>query len=313
MGIQLGAGSFLLKYSRADEAQADSVGAIIMYKAGYDPRALAQFFAKLEKESGPGGPQFLSDHPNPGNRVQAVDKEIADWPTRTFVQSSPEFAQIHDSALKVKAYSAQQISDGAQQGIWARQNSESGALPRDLPASENENSAAAAGQLSTVSYRQIQPSDNFKTIRQGGLVIAAPDNWQVHTDSQSGVLVAPPAGVSAGAIAYGVLVHSVQSNANSLDQATQQLVQNLQQSNSDLEQNGSIRSIRVNGTSARSVDLLGTSPIEKNGQAVREHDWLVTFPASDGSLLYLIFISPDRDFDRLRPTFEKMLNSMQLG
>src|SRR5205807_6548380 len=33
MGIQLGAGTLLMKYSRQDEAQADAVGAIIMYKA----------------------------------------------------------------------------------------------------------------------------------------------------------------------------------------------------------------------------------------------------------------------------------------
>src|SRR5437868_4007549 len=54
MGIQLGAGSLLLKYSRHDEAQADAVGAIIMYKANYDPRAMAQFFEKLEKQGGSG-------------------------------------------------------------------------------------------------------------------------------------------------------------------------------------------------------------------------------------------------------------------
>src|SRR5438034_3431120 len=34
VGIQFGAGTMLLRYSRADEAQADAVGAIIMYKAG---------------------------------------------------------------------------------------------------------------------------------------------------------------------------------------------------------------------------------------------------------------------------------------
>jgi hypothetical protein len=164
-----------------------------------------------------------------------------------------------------------------------------------------------------VSYKQVQPSDNFRTIRQGGFAIAVPDNWQAHTNAQSGILIAPPAGVSAGAIAYGVLVHAVQPNTDSLDQATQQLIQSLQQSNADLEQNGSVRSIRFNGISARSVDLLGTSPTEENGQPLREHDWLVTLPASDGSLLYLIFISPERDFDRLRPIFERMLNSLQLG
>src|SRR5271169_990601 len=38
-GIQLGAGTLLLKYSRGDEAQADAVGAIILWKAGLNPVA----------------------------------------------------------------------------------------------------------------------------------------------------------------------------------------------------------------------------------------------------------------------------------
>ena len=51
-GIQIGAGTLLMKYSRGDEAQADAVGAIIMYKAGYDPREMAQFFQSLQKNCG---------------------------------------------------------------------------------------------------------------------------------------------------------------------------------------------------------------------------------------------------------------------
>ncbi|MGZ4822771.1 MAG: M48 family metalloprotease, partial [Terriglobales bacterium] len=50
MGAQLGAGVLSMRYSRTDEAQADAVGAIIMYKAGYNPIRLAQFFQKLESQ-----------------------------------------------------------------------------------------------------------------------------------------------------------------------------------------------------------------------------------------------------------------------
>src|SRR5260370_10113788 len=49
---QVGAGftlnSIVLKYSRDDEMQADVLGTQILYDAGYDPRALAQFFEKIE-------------------------------------------------------------------------------------------------------------------------------------------------------------------------------------------------------------------------------------------------------------------------
>src|ERR1700694_3786722 len=75
--VALGAGGVLLHYSRTDETQADVLGTQALYDTGYDPRAMAQFFEKLEGETkGKNPPQFLSDHPNPGNRVARVDEEI---------------------------------------------------------------------------------------------------------------------------------------------------------------------------------------------------------------------------------------------
>src|SRR5215831_16843537 len=98
MGIQFGAGTVMMKYSRSDEAQADSVGAIIMYKAGYNPKAMADFFTTLEKKYGNGGPQFLSDHPNPGNRQAAIQKEIRNWPPKNYLTSSSAFAAARHEA-----------------------------------------------------------------------------------------------------------------------------------------------------------------------------------------------------------------------
>src|SRR5215472_8198018 len=74
IGIGFGANSVLLKFSRTDESQADYNGADIMADAGYNPLELGRFFEKLEAQSGRGGTleQFLSDHPNPGNRVAAI-------------------------------------------------------------------------------------------------------------------------------------------------------------------------------------------------------------------------------------------------
>jgi predicted Zn-dependent protease len=73
-GSQLGLGAIVLRYSRDFEKQADLLGAQIMARAGYDPRGLARMFETIEKESkgsgGGGTPQWLSSHPNPGNRTQ---------------------------------------------------------------------------------------------------------------------------------------------------------------------------------------------------------------------------------------------------
>jgi hypothetical protein len=60
------------------------------------------------------------------------------------------------------------------------------------------------------------------------------------------------------------------------------------------------------------VELRGTSPVQANGKALSERDWLVALPQSDGSLLYLVFIAPDRDFSKMRPAFEQLLRTVRL-
>src|SRR5207249_4900874 len=89
------AGGVLLKYSRTAETQADVLGTQILYDAGYDPRALAQFFERLQARGGPSGSlaQFFSDHPNPDHRVERVDEEVAKLggPPQNYKRDSVEF------------------------------------------------------------------------------------------------------------------------------------------------------------------------------------------------------------------------------
>jgi hypothetical protein len=312
LGIQIGAGTLLMKYSRSDEAQADSVGAIIMYKAGYNPKAMAEFFEKLQKESGGGGPQFLSDHPNPGNRVKAVSAEIANWPPRKYQSSSSSFSSAKKTASGIRVYTAEEIAQGAKQGVWAKQNQQSGAVP---PAAASTGVAAAAGSLAEVTYDQVKPSGNFTQLSNNVFSISYPDNWRTGGD-QNSVLIAPQAGAVQGAVAYGVSIGGGRDpNASTLDQATQNLVQSLTQSNPGLKATSSPQSISVNGVDGRSVTLTGNSPVQKNSKPVVETDWLVTLPMSQGGqsgLLYLVFTAPESEFSRLRPTYERMLNSLQL-
>jgi predicted Zn-dependent protease len=96
-GVAAGAVGLLLHYSRGDETQADVMGTQVIYDAGYDPRAMAQFFEKLEAETkGKNPPQFLSDHPNPGNRIERVDEEIdkLGGPPQDAKRDSQEFEAV---------------------------------------------------------------------------------------------------------------------------------------------------------------------------------------------------------------------------
>jgi predicted Zn-dependent protease len=285
LGISFGVGSYFLKNSRKAESEADLLGTDIMYDSGYDPHAMAEFFSKLEKEMGSSSnvQQFFSDHPNPGNRAAAVSKEVATLPRKKYLTSSGDFSSIKNRVAGMKPLTAQQIADMQK---------------------------TQAGQT-----QDTAPSASTKTFSHHNYTISYPDNWQIYGDQNSSVTIAPASGVSENAIANGVMINTYspeESNAT-LDEATHELLNSLRQSNADLRSIGNDEEIRVNGVSGKSLDLIGSSPIQdQQGKPIKERDWLVTFNRSDGSLLYLVFISPDKDFSTMRPVFEQMLKSLQL-
>ncbi len=312
MGIQLGAGTMLMKYSRKDEAQADAVGAVIMYRAGYNPKSMADFFQKLEQKYGSGGPQFLSDHPNPGNRQASIQQEIQGWPPKEYAGNTNAFNRTKQDASKIKAYSSQEIANGAKSGEWAQQNRKSGVIPDNIPASpdqvSNAETSAGAGD---VSFRQISPSGNFTQLQRENYTIAYPDNWKTAGD-QNTTMIAPESGSNENGISYGVILGTNQSDAASLDEAIQRLAQGLQQDNPGMRITSEVKKVEVNGVQGRSLELAGTSPLRQNGKPLPERDLLVTLPRAQGGLLYVVFVAPERDFDQLHPTYQKMLESLQM-
>lgn len=58
-----------LPFSRSQEREADHRGLYYSAMAGYDPRAAISFWEKMESRKKRKMPEFLSTHPNPGNRI----------------------------------------------------------------------------------------------------------------------------------------------------------------------------------------------------------------------------------------------------
>ncbi len=122
-GIGTLQGLDFLHMSRGDEQQADLLGVGILYDAGYDPRGLPQFFETIQAKYGPGGHQFLSDHPNPGNRQEYTKAEIATLPPPkgTPVVTTAAFTKAHDVAVKETTLSSTEMKTGAwrSSGLYA--------------------------------------------------------------------------------------------------------------------------------------------------------------------------------------------------
>ncbi|SMC78684.1 M48 family metallopeptidase [Moheibacter sediminis] len=63
----------LLRYGRKMELDADEAGLYLMAMAGYNPQEATAFWERMQQASGSSGtPEFLSTHPNPGNRIAQI-------------------------------------------------------------------------------------------------------------------------------------------------------------------------------------------------------------------------------------------------
>ena len=72
-----------LSYSRAFEAEADSLGVRLLSRAGYDPAAMPTFFRRLLSEnrlSELSSLEFLRSHPLTLNRVSASSERVKSYP-----------------------------------------------------------------------------------------------------------------------------------------------------------------------------------------------------------------------------------------
>ena len=282
------AGSFslntiLLKYSRTDESQADVMGTQILYDTGYDPRAMAQFFEKLGAETkGKQPAQFFSDHPNPGNRVERVGQEVdlLGGPPANYRSDSPEFQDIKRYVHRMP-------------------------VPPKTP-------LAAAGRAN--GSKPEPPSTHLNQFQNDVLELRYPDNWKSNASGSTFALM-PPGGVvqdnkGQAALAYGVMFNSFQprvdnGNRVTIEEATDELVASLRQSNPNLREIGNRRRIQVDNGDAVSAYFTNGSPV-----GGIEKDWLVTIERPEG-LLFFICVAPESEFDSYDAAFQNVINSVR--
>jgi Zn-dependent protease with chaperone function len=298
-GAELGAmaaQSFMLKYSREYEAQADMLGAIIMARAGYDPIDLANVFRTIESQGGSGGPQFLSDHPNPGNRYQAITNEaryltISQNPpikmTRDFERIQARFRSMP------RARSMSEIQRGGPAG-----NPNGNGSGRTY-----DPNSAANGRYST---SVATPSTRFRTYNEGNIIsVSLPDNW-LEFGGDSGVQFAPEGAYGSSGITRGVMLGLAVGSGN-LSQDTQSYLSGVLQDNGYLQQNGSVTRTTVAGRQAFTTTLSGRSPVTGRTETVTVY----TTQSRKGKLLYITTVVPENESYAYSNAFRTVLNSIR--
>src|SRR5204863_1261800 len=93
----------------------------------------------------------------------------------------------------------------------------------------------------------------------------------------------------------------------SLEEATDQLMNDLLRSNPGMRITRSHDRQRVGGQSGYLSEALNVSPA-----GGRETDWIVTTLTPDGVLLYLVGVAPQNEFSQYSTTFEDIIDSIRL-
>jgi len=287
-GSQLGLGSLMLRYSREFEKQADLLGAQIMARAGYDPRDLAHMFETISRQSEGGRPpQWLSSHPDPGNRTAYITKEaeslnIQGRPdTSGFQTAKANFASLGPAMTMAEMEKRKETGGGA-----------------------SRPSTGTPGQPVP------PPSSQMRDLNAGVFEANVPSNWNT-LSGQNTVRVVPPNG-------YGqlngqmVFTHGVEfgiANASSRDlyDATSTWLRAVSRDNPDLRAAGDAHNVRLSQRTALETPL--TNPSALGG---RERIVVYTMFLTDGHLFYYLTVAPEREAESYMQTFARIAQSIKL-
>ena len=290
-GADFGLGTLLLKYSRDFEKQADLLGAQIMARAGYDPRALGRMFETIEKEtrtSGGGGPQWLSSHPNPGNRTVYINKE-AEALTVAAAADDSNFAVIKTAFADMPA----------------------AATMAELASRKTEAPRHSAKSVGTPGQPVPPPSSEYRPIRIGNVVEAqVPANW-TSMSSSSAVRIVPENGFGElngqMVFSHGIEFGIAQAATRDLREATMTWLKAVAQNNPELALAGEQQQMTISRRGAIATPLVNPSPL-----GGREQIGLVTTFLTDGTLFYYLTVVPEKDSAILQEAFRRIAESIRL-
>ena len=292
-GSQFGLGTWLMKYSREYEKQADLLGAQIMARAGYDPRDLARMFETISKQGGGSPPQWLSSHPNPGNRTQYINQEAS----QLRVAARPDDSGFHRTRTRFASLPpARSMAD-------VERTAGNGGGGGGNPAPQS---------VGRVGDPVPAPARQYRTVRGGQLFqVSVPTNWNPLSSTNSVKYVPQNAyGEYRGqeVMTHGVELGVARSSSRDLREATQSLIEGFLRGNEGMQLAGRQQTVQLGGRTAILTPLEGRSALG----GTESVDVYTAF-LSDGNLFYHLAVVPDREAGRYSEAFNRVAQSIRLN
>ncbi len=288
-GTRFGLGAYFLRYSRDYERQADLEGTEIMARAGYDPRQMANIFRTIQKQGGQGAPEWLSDHPDPGNRVEYITRQAESLRVANPVTDTREFDQVQEHLKRLpKAPTTEEATRAAAEGGRSR-----------------DTGGAPSGAVEP-------PSSRFTQYTEGELFrVSVPSNWR-ELQGSNAVTFAPQGayGEANGrsVFTHGVEIGNLRNERHELQTATEELIDGLARGNPGLRRSTGYDRITFAGRTGLRTQLSNRS--EATGRI--ETIALYTTRLRDGSLFYVLGVSPTDQFRDYAGAFDRVAGSVRL-
>ena len=289
-GSEFGLGTLLLRYSRDFEKQADLLGAQIMARAGYDPRDLAHMFQTIARESAASGgnPQWMSSHPDPGNRTEYITREAA--------------LLTIASAADTSGFEPVKVAFAAQPAAKSM---------ADLANAKAEPGAEPTRAVGTPGQPVPRPSAQYREISGGRIFQASvPADW-TNVASKSSIKVVPQNGYGEmngqTVFSCGVEFGVAKAVSRDLQEATNGWLDAVAPNNPELRLAGAQQPVRISQRSALATPLVGPSPL-----GGRERIVLYTTFLADGTLFYYLTLAPEADADAFQAAFRHIGESIRL-
>ena len=298
-GSNFGLSTYFMKFSREYETQADVNGAQLMARAGYDPKHMSDMFRTLEAQVGSNGPEWLSDHPNPGNRSEYIAQEARMLQIAPRGNSDRDFQEIKTAfAGQPKPQSMAEIE---------KRNAKNGG--NGAGGGTDRNGVAAAG---TPGQPVPAPSGRMRTERGGSIFqVQVPDNWRT-LSSNSFIRYVPENGYGPmngqNVMTHGVQLGVTKGSAGDLQASTDAFVQALAQGENTIERAGDPRVVTLSGRQAIVTPLNNRSPLGGD-----ERIAVYTAQLADGNLFYALTVVPGKDESAYSSTFNQILRSIRLS
>ena len=283
-----GANMLFLKFGRQAEQQSDVQGARIMAEAGYDPRDMAGFFKTLQDQGGQRTPEFMSDHPDPGNRIASINAMLPQLPVSSNpVRDTQEFQTVKGRVT--------------------------GRAP-SLPAKHLARVGPSDPTRIPPDVRPAPPSSSFSGFQSedGSFALEHPSNWKVSRLGEGNYVIAPDGAFAvadgSALVTYGIFIGVLPPLGRDVASATNALLQRQIQDNPDFQVVQQPQPINFGGRPGYSSVVRGPS----NASGVLESDTTFTTATSDGKLFYVITIVPETDVSTYQSAFERIIQSLKL-